>query len=88
MKSFLVAAVLPVLIAGNPVTIESRQTGTTAKEFTQGGCAENIFIFSRGSTEPGNMACFPPSVLKPSLMGIPGYNLWTPDFKRAEESVG
>ncbi|KAI1334836.1 cutinase [Xylariaceae sp. FL0016] len=32
-----------------------QQTGIVAKEFTQGGCKDNIFIFSRGSTEAGNM---------------------------------
>lgn len=30
-------------------------TGVIAKEFTQGGCKDNIFIFSRGSAEVGNM---------------------------------
>jgi len=52
---FLVAVALPALVAAGPVALEGRQTGTTAKEFTQGGCADNIFIFSRGSTEVGNM---------------------------------
>ncbi|KAK1719628.1 cutinase [Colletotrichum lupini] len=30
-------------------------TGTIAKEYTQGGCRDVIFIFARGSTEVGNM---------------------------------
>ena len=55
MKSSLVAVVMPALAMATPLAIEGRQTGTTAKEFTQGGCADNIFIFSRGSTEIGNM---------------------------------
>ncbi|KAI8629536.1 cutinase-domain-containing protein [Xylariaceae sp. FL1651] len=45
------------------VRVEKRQTGTVAKEFTQGGCRDNIFIFSRGSAETGNMGaiCGPPT---------------------------
>ncbi|KAF4776285.1 cutinase [Colletotrichum scovillei] len=35
--------------------LQSRQTGTIAKEYTQGGCRDVIFIFARGSTEVGNM---------------------------------
>ncbi|KAK1454641.1 cutinase [Colletotrichum melonis] len=37
------------------VQLQSRQTGTVAKEYTQGGCRDVIFIFARGSTEVGNM---------------------------------
>ncbi|KAK1724526.1 hypothetical protein CaCOL14_000447 [Colletotrichum acutatum] len=37
------------------VQLQSRQTGTMAKEYTQGGCRDVIFIFARGSTEVGNM---------------------------------
>ncbi|KAK1500425.1 cutinase [Colletotrichum abscissum] len=37
------------------VQLQSRQTGTIAKEYTQGGCRDVIFIFARGSTEVGNM---------------------------------
>jgi cutinase len=59
MKTFFAAVLLPVLVAAGP--IEQRQVrgrvGTTAKEFSQGGCQDNIFIFSRGSTEVGNMVC-------------------------------
>ncbi|KZL75638.1 cutinase 1 [Colletotrichum incanum] len=40
--------------------LESRQTGAIAKEFTQGGCRDVIFIFARGSTEVGNMVRLPP----------------------------
>ncbi|KAL0935955.1 cutinase 1-like protein 1 [Colletotrichum truncatum] len=40
--------------------LEARQrgggrVGSTAKEFTQGGCKEVIMVFARGSTETGNM---------------------------------
>ncbi|KXH50233.1 cutinase [Colletotrichum nymphaeae SA-01] len=35
--------------------LQSRQTGTIAKEYAQGGCRDVIFIFARGSTEVGNM---------------------------------
>lgn len=36
--------------------LEARQsTGTTSKEFTLYGCRDVIFIFARGTTEPGNM---------------------------------
>ncbi|KAK1572850.1 cutinase [Colletotrichum navitas] len=37
--------------------------GTTAKEFTQGGCKDVIMLFARGSTEIGNMGavCGPPT---------------------------
>ncbi|KAI1877518.1 hypothetical protein JX265_003526 [Neoarthrinium moseri] len=40
-----------------------RQTGIIAKEFSTGGCKDNIFVFSRGSTEVGNMGaiCGPPT---------------------------
>lgn len=37
------------------VRLQSRQTGIIAKEYTQGGCRDVIFIFARGSTEIGNM---------------------------------
>ncbi|CAJ2513597.1 Uu.00g017160.m01.CDS01 [Anthostomella pinea] len=71
---FLVTLSLAALAAATPVVVtkkdvsdpvvglavvEKRQrTGTTAKEFSQGGCRDNIFVFSRGSTEIGNMVCF------------------------------
>ncbi|KAF2259042.1 cutinase-domain-containing protein [Lojkania enalia] len=35
--------------------IEKRQTGTTSKEFSQGGCRDILFAWARGSTEVGNM---------------------------------
>ncbi|KAF4817261.1 putative cutinase 1 [Colletotrichum tropicale] len=46
--------------------LEARQrgrVGSTAKEFTQGGCKDVIMIFARGSTEVGNMGtiCGPPT---------------------------
>ncbi|KAI8226011.1 putative cutinase 1 [Colletotrichum sp. SAR 10_77] len=35
--------------------LDTRETGTIAKEFTRGGCRDVIFIFARGSVETGNM---------------------------------
>ncbi|KAH9908763.1 cutinase [Xylariomycetidae sp. FL2044] len=65
MKSFIAVLSLAALAAANPIVIKEttgtvpilakRQTGPIAKEFSQGGCRDNIFIFSRGSTEIGNM---------------------------------
>jgi cutinase len=63
MNSFVVL-VLATLAAGSPISVNGnqptariyeRQTGIVAKEFSTGGCKDNIFIFSRGSTEVGNM---------------------------------
>ncbi|OHF02492.1 cutinase [Colletotrichum orchidophilum] len=50
----------PVLLkdraqTGATVQLESRETGTIEKEYTEGGCRDVIFIFARGSTEIGNM---------------------------------
>ncbi|KAJ4381283.1 hypothetical protein N0V86_003632 [Didymella sp. IMI 355093] len=54
-----------ILIAGlaglaASVPLETRQlglggTGTTSKEFSQGGCRDILFAWARGSTEIGNM---------------------------------
>ncbi|TQN68769.1 putative cutinase 1 [Colletotrichum shisoi] len=47
--------------------LEARQlsgsVGSTAKEFTEGGCKDVIMFFARGSTEAGNMGtvCGPPT---------------------------
>ncbi|KAF2791004.1 carbohydrate esterase family 5 protein [Melanomma pulvis-pyrius CBS 109.77] len=51
-KAFIVA-----LLAGlaSSAAIEKRQTQTTSKEFSQGGCRDILFAFARGSTEAGNM---------------------------------
>ncbi|GKT57549.1 cutinase precursor [Colletotrichum tofieldiae] len=66
MKNF-VTLCLAAVVVSSPVMLiehtevdtatqlESRQTGAIAKEFTQGGCRDVIFIFARGSTEAGNM---------------------------------
>ena len=43
------------LVAASPVEIRQNRVGTTAKEFTQGGCRDIIMLFARGSTEVGNM---------------------------------
>jgi hypothetical protein len=55
--SAIILSFLASIVAGNP--IETRQfgnsVGTTANEFTQGGCKPVIFFFARGTTEVGNM---------------------------------
>ncbi|KAL5386037.1 hypothetical protein DPSP01_004469 [Paraphaeosphaeria sporulosa] len=51
-QAFLTLA-LTALAAATP--IEKRATGSTANEFTQGGCKDVMFAFARGSTEIGNM---------------------------------
>lgn len=57
MKSFATLA-LVALAAASPI-IEERQrggrVGSTATEFTDGGCKDIIMLFARGSTETGNM---------------------------------
>ncbi|KAF2462964.1 cutinase precursor [Lindgomyces ingoldianus] len=52
IKSFVVATIVG-LATTSP--LEKRQTGTTSKEFSQGGCRDILFAFARGSTEAGNM---------------------------------
>lgn len=64
MKSFAILA-LAALAAASPI-IEERQrgrVGSTATEFTDGGCRDIIMLFARGSTETGNMGtiCGPPT---------------------------
>ncbi|KAK6063507.1 cutinase precursor [Seiridium cupressi] len=57
MKSIVFLALVAATLA-SPVSIGSvkRQTaGDTVNEFVDGGCRDVIFIFSRGSTESGNM---------------------------------
>ncbi|KAI0022689.1 cutinase-2 [Xylariomycetidae sp. FL0641] len=49
------AAATPIQTGGETSRLAPRRTGIIAKEFSEGGCRDNIFIFSRGSTEPGNM---------------------------------
>lgn len=55
--STLLLSALAVFTAAAP--LEERQlgnrVGTTASEFSQGGCKDVIFFFARGSTEVGNM---------------------------------
>jgi cutinase len=56
---------LIALAASSPI-VEVRQrgrVGTTATEFTDGGCRDIIMLFARGSTEAGNMGtiCGPPT---------------------------
>lgn len=57
MKFFAFLTLATAALA-SPVSIQEtkRQTvGDTANEFVNGGCRDVIFIFSRGSTETGNM---------------------------------
>ncbi|KAH8199711.1 hypothetical protein TruAng_006119 [Truncatella angustata] len=56
MKFPVVALTLASFAWAGPVpVIETRQTAATSNEFTIGGCRDVIFIWSRGSTEVGNM---------------------------------
>lgn len=74
MKAALVLTLLTSIASAAPLAelavLESRQpfddAGFTANEFTTGGCKPIIFIFARGSTEPGNMGfiCGPPTADK------------------------
>jgi hypothetical protein len=57
MKTVAFLAFIAAVLA-SPVSVSpaKRQTvGDTANEFVDGGCRDVIFIFSRGSTESGNM---------------------------------
>lgn len=51
-KAFVTALLFGL---ANAAAIEQRQTQTTSKEFSQGGCRDVLFAFARGSTETGNM---------------------------------
>jgi len=58
LQSSILIAALASLAAAGP--IETRQfgggrTGSTSKEFSQGGCKDILFAWARGSTEVGNM---------------------------------
>lgn len=48
----VVAATLAVLSAANEAVLKKRQS---ANDLMRGTCKQIIFIFARGSTEPGNM---------------------------------
>ncbi|KAF2678677.1 carbohydrate esterase family 5 protein [Lentithecium fluviatile CBS 122367] len=49
----LITLALASLVATTPIS--KRQTRTTSKEFSQGGCRDVLFAWARGSTEAGNM---------------------------------
>lgn len=51
----LLTLALTALAAATPIEKRQRGTGSTANEFTQGGCKDVMFAFARGSTEIGNM---------------------------------
>lgn len=54
----LVISLLAGIATASPLSVEIRQStnvGTTANEYTRGGCKDIIFFFARGSTEVGNM---------------------------------
>jgi cutinase len=59
MKSQILVVSFSALVAASPAAhlLPRQRTGSTANEFVNGGCAQNIFVFSRGSTERGNMVC-------------------------------
>lgn len=54
----LITAILVGL--AQSAAIEQRQTRTTSKEFSQGGCRPILFAWVRGSTEIGNMVYVSP----------------------------
>jgi cutinase len=54
-QTFLIS-ILAGLAATSPVEVRQLLgTGTTSKEFSQGGCRDVLFAWARGSTEIGNM---------------------------------
>jgi cutinase len=55
-KTFLTLALASLATAG---PVDKRQTRTTSKEFSQGGCRDVLFAWARGSTETGNMVSSP-----------------------------
>lgn len=55
LSSLSLLLLLAPFATASPIEVEKRATGITSNEFTQGGCKNIIFIFARGSTEPGNM---------------------------------
>lgn len=59
MKYTFSTAFLAALAAASPVEmgLSKRQfsLGSTATELERGSCRDIIFIFARGSTEPGNL---------------------------------
>jgi cutinase len=62
MKAQL-AILFPLLASASPIESRQSRVGSTANEFTQGGCKPVIMLFARGSTEIGNMGtvCGPPT---------------------------
>jgi len=65
MKTLSFLLSLAALAAANPVEVRQLRgrVGTTATEFSDGGCRDIIMLFARGSTEVGNMGviCGPPT---------------------------
>lgn len=57
------AAASPVHVSVSLSPRQRGRVGTTATEFTDGGCRPVIMLFARGSTEAGNMGtiCGPPT---------------------------
>lgn len=55
MKATFFALLLTAFAAAAPILEERQSTGSTANEYTSGGCKDIIFFFARGSTEVGNM---------------------------------
>jgi cutinase len=52
---FLALLSLASAALANPIEPRQRRVGTSASEFTDGGCRDIIMIFARGSGEVGNM---------------------------------
>lgn len=64
MKAIIIS-VLAALAVANPIEVRQRggRVGSTATEFSDGGCRDIIMLFARGSAETGNMGviCGPPT---------------------------
>ncbi|KAK9802168.1 putative cutinase [Seiridium cardinale] len=70
------SALLVALAASAPVDLEERKTyGTTANEYTQGGCKGVILFFARGSTQGGNLGDMPGQQFATALSNAVGTDL-------------
>lgn len=90
-RSSIVITALAGIAAAGP--IETRQlglggTGSTSKEFSQGGCKDILFAWARGSTEIGNMVRSPTHSTPPPIsLTPPGHRRRPPNLRRPEEGL-
>ena len=95
LAAFAVAAPIEVAIDAplDAPVLEARQStsvGTTANEFSRGGCRDIIFFFARGSTEIGNMVRDPPHNQTNKLVTyfcLLGKHCWTSHWKWSEAGL-